>query len=656
MLISLPFLAVLVIFLDLLGLQKEEQSQLKGCRVALLQAVLIGGVLIAVQSEILSIFHLLSQIYVSCIWLFTLILSIWYGLHKGLLPHGWKRLIASIRSLDWFSIVIIGAFSILFLLLLVIVLIAPPNNTDSLLYHMSRVVHWAQDRSIAHYPVGFEPQLINPIGAELVSLQFRLLWGNDQLASLPQWLSLILCTFTVSLTARLFGAGRKGQLVAAAFGISIPMGLLQATSTQNDYVTALWLTIMVFFVVYATQFEPGWAEILSIATALGLGMLTKGTFYPYAVPWGIWLVIHWLRQKKLVLLLKRSLVVVIVVVMLNAGYWMRNYITYGGPLGPANWVSTMTSASKGFKPVFSNLVKNLALNLATPSTRINDKIVNIIRSTFQTSDPDVVNFQLSWRWNHEDIAGNPIHLILVLILIPVIFLLLVFKRIKRQPLLWYTLAALSSFIVFSLVSHFDQYGVRYQLPLMVIWAPAIGFVISSLSERWLAPLAIVGFFLISIPYVFFNSTRPLIAIKNSPEPYAIHSLPGTGNTISSSIFFADQPTLLFANWPDLRNPYGEITHDIRDSGCNQVGLRIDSHDLEYTFWWLLRAPQSGIRIESIYYSDLLARYTDPNFKPCAIICTICGDRTRLHGLNLYGDYDGVVKLFTGDTYSPDEDK
>jgi hypothetical protein len=114
--------------------------------------------------------------------------------------------------------------------------------------------------------------------------------------------------------------------------------------------------------------------------------------------------------------------------------------------------------------------------------------------------------------------------------------------------------------------------------------------------------------------------------------------------------------LLFVNWPDLMKPYAEITTDIRDSGCKQVGLRIDSHDLEYTFWWLLKAPQSKIRIDSIYYSDRLVRYADPNFKPCAIICTICGERTRLHGLNLSGTYDSTVKLYAGDSYSPNKDK
>jgi hypothetical protein len=30
--------------------------------------------------------------------------------------------------------------------------ISPPNNVDSFLYHMSRVMHWAQDGSLRPYP------------------------------------------------------------------------------------------------------------------------------------------------------------------------------------------------------------------------------------------------------------------------------------------------------------------------------------------------------------------------------------------------------------------------------------------------------------------------------------------------------------------------
>ncbi len=656
MLIVIPILTILLVFLNLLGLQQVRSSRLTGSRVALLQAVLIAGVFIALQSELLSLLHWLGRPYVVGLWSVALLLSAWVGFRMGLISRGWNRLDTSLQSLDRIEGVSLGVFGLVILLLLVVAVIAPANNMDSLLYHMSRVMHWAQDRSLAHYPVGFEVQLTHPILAELSILQLRLFWGSDQLAGLPQWLSLVVSAITVSLGARLLGAGRKGQLAAAAFAISIPIGILEATSTQNDYVTGMWLVMLAVFVLAACQIEAGKAEIFSISAALGLGLLTKGTFYPYAVAWGIWLIIHWLRQRKPSLFLKRALVIVIVVVVLNAGYWTRNLITYGGPLGPAGWVTDMSSGRSGIASVGSNLVKDILLNLVTPSPRINQAMVSFVQRTFQASDPDASNFRLEWRWNNEDSAGSPIHLFMIVLMVATVAIFYVTGRFKYRDVLWYNLAAILSLLLFVLSAHYDDYGVRFQLPLILVWSPVFGIFISSWSEKWLAPLAILLLLVISLPYVFFNSTRPLIATLNTVEPFAIHPLPGMGTTKSSSIFYADQRTLLFVNAPDLSKPYMEITNDIRNSGCRQVGLRIDSHDLEYTFWWLLKAPQSGIRLESLYYSEQLARYADPNFKPCAIICTICSGRTRLNGLELFGSYDSMVNLYTGDAYSPSVDK
>jgi hypothetical protein len=350
------------------------------------------------------------------------------------------------------------------------------------------------------------------------------------------------------------------------------------------------------------------------------------------------------------------MVIALIVVVLNIGYWTRNINTYGGPFGSTQWVSDMTSINDGLKPFTSNFVKYLVLNFATPSPRINNQIGIFIRSYFPAYDLVVDDFQLDWRWNSEDNAGSPIHVLLVMCIIVTILLLFAVKKLKRLHILWYCLAAIFSYVTFTLIVHFDQAGVRLQLPLIIIWAPAFGIVITRLEEKWLAPIVVVTFFMISLPYIFFNSTRPLIAMKNEPEPFAIHPIPGFGETKSSSILYANQGELLFINIPELYKPYSEITHDIRNSGCTQVGLRIDSHDPEYTFWWLLKAPQSGIRIESIYYSDKLIRYSDPSFKPCSIICTICGERTRLHGLDLFGSYGEDVKLFLGNSYSPLEDK
>jgi hypothetical protein len=345
-------------------------------------------------------------------------------------------------------------------------------------------------------------------------------------------------------------------------------------------------------------------------------------------------------------------VIAVVVVLLNAGYWTRNLVTYAGPLGPSQWVADMSSARFGVGSVASNLVKDVLLNLVTPSPRINQALVSFVQSTFHASDPDVGSFKLDWRWNNEDSAGSPIHLLLILLCAAGVIVLLAMGRLKDHSLLWYSLAAFFSFIIFALAAHYDDYGVRFQLPLIIIWAPVFGSMVKHLHEKWLAPAALLVLFLISLPYVFFNTTRPLIAMKNIAEPFAIHPLPMLGKTKSSSILYADQRALLFINAPDWNNPLMEVTHDIRDSGCKNVGLRIDSHDPEYPIWWLLKAPQSGIRVETLYYSEVLDRYADPNFKPCAILCTICGGRPQLMGLNLSGSYDSLVDLYMGDTYTP----
>jgi hypothetical protein len=656
MLIILPFLTGLVVFIALLGSQKGAGGKLTGARVALLQTALLGGVFIAVQSEVLSVFHALSRPFVIGWWCVALLVSAWLGMRKRTLSSGWHKLVNSMNAIDRFTGVTLGAFSLIFVLLLVVAVISPANNMDSLLYHMSRVMHWAQDQSLAHYPVAFEVQLTHPILAELSILQLRLLLVSDQLASLPQWLSLVLCAFGVSLGAKIMGAGRKGQLAAAAFGVSVPIGLMEATSTQNDYVAALWLVILVVFVLYTCKEAVGWVEVLCISAALGLGLLTKGTFYPYVAAWGIWLIIHWLRQKKPLLFVKRSLVIIVVVVMLNSGYWVRNIITYGGPLGPSSWVTDMSSARSGIGSLGSNLVKYTLLNLSTPNPRINQAMIDYVKSTFQASDPQAGDFQLAWRWNNEDAAGNPLHLVLILLIIAGVLVLLALGRLKVPQILIYSISAIFSFAIFVAAAHYDNYGVRFLLPLLLIWAPVFGWMVSSLAEKWLAPAVIAILLVYSLPYVFFNTTRPIIAMKNTPEPYAIHPLPAMGETKSSSIFYASQRALLFINAPDYEIPYMQSTHDIRNSGCEQVGLRIDSHDAEYPIWWLLKAPQSGIRIETLYFSDHLIRYADPGFKPCAILCTICSGQSQLYGLDLIGTYEGWVSLYAGGTYTPIEEK
>jgi hypothetical protein len=640
----------------MVGLQQTRREVAAGWRVALLQTSLLVGAWVVVQSELLSLVKALNQPGVILAWLLILGTAVVIGWRKGILQAGWRSFRNSLRSPNRLEWIFLATLGIILALILLGALLSPANTTDSLQYHMSRVVHWAENHSLAHYPTGYAPQVMNPIMAELAILNLRLLWGNDQLVNLVQWCSMLLALVGVSTLASKLVSERASQLAAVAFAASLPMGILQATSTQNDYVTALWLTSLAVMVILACQSETGIEVTLSIGAALGLGMVTKGTFYPYAVPFLIWLFLHWLHQGKWNLILKRSILIIAIVLILNLGFWARNITTFGGPLGPSGWVDEKTTGG-GVMSLAARLVENITFNFAPPDQPTTQWMQSAIRSIFLNADPSVKDFQLIWRWNHEDYAGNPLHLCLIAAASLTLWVLVLKKRVTNRDIVWYTCAVLGSFVMLIWVIWFDtQFGVRYQLPFFVVSAPLFGVACVKAGGRRFATGAAFFCLLAALPWVFFNRTRPLIGLEKNPGKFAIRPLPYMGYTDISSILTVKPETILFANWTYLQKPYSQVTQEVKASNCMNIGLRIDSHDNEYALWWLLGAPQSGRRLENLYYGTEFARFADPDFRPCAIICTICNGRTRLHGLELKMNTGEEAQLFMGGIYDPDPDK
>jgi hypothetical protein len=644
MLILFPAFTFLITFLVFTGLGGNQPGVQAGWRHAFLQAAVTLGAVMVIFSELLSLFNALSLPWLAICWGIVLLAVSWMGWQRGLLKKGAGLVIQQIRSLHSFDLAMSVFLGLILLALLFVAVISPPNNTDSLLYHMSRVMHWTQDRSLRHYPTAYEAQLINPIYAELSILNLRVLWGNDQVASLVQWFCMVASLIGVSLVARMLGAGRRGQWAAIAFAASVPIGILQATSTMNDYLVAFFLIAALYFVFLAGKRELFIDETVNLGAAIGLGILSKGTAYPYFFPVVIWFLIIRLRHFKFRSLILQGLLITLIVITLNAGVWIRNIITYGGPIGPTDFISALSA--KGYSPgtFFSSLTKNILTNFVTPFDSFNASLTNWYRNTFLPIDPYVGDFQLIWGWNHEDLAGNPLQFLLV----PFTIGLLAFfrKRVSEPAVKWYVCVALGTFFVLVFVLKFVIYGIRYQLPFFIAFAPLFGMAISVVNFEKLEKAIILGLFLTSLPYIIFNRIRPLIAMRPVREPFTIPCFLGC---TSGTILNESPKAVLFANWTQYRGTYSDATDLVLASGCRNVGLKIDSHDLEYTFWWLLNAPQSGILIESIDTYPRLQRYVDPNYKPCAIICTICSDNPSLHNLDLGGDFLNV-RVYIGNNF------
>ena len=639
MLMLLPLATFVGLFLIFLGRSWEQGESPPDGRQALLQACAVWGGAIGLVTEVLSLFGGLSRVPVAAFWaLASLAITLEGGTRRSIvlaltrIRQGWHPS----KALDrLFVLVLLSLMGIL----LVVAYASPPNNTDSLLYHMARVAHWAQNASLKHYPTAFEPQLWSSIWAEEAVLHLRLLWGNDRLSNLVQWFSMVGSIIGVSSIAKLLGADTRAQLVAAAFSFSVPMGILQATSTQNDYVATFWVVSLAYFVVLAETRSLNRIERLSMFLTIGVGTLTKATFSIFGLPFAARYVYNRLRRGGARSATKELGLLLSVTVLFNAGFWVRNTISFGGPLGSERFIAAHTNlADLGPANWVSRLVSNLSLNLATPFDPATDMVEDLVRRFDTWVGVDPGNYELVSLWNHEDVAGNPIHLTLVFASLALLFPNR--RRVWAQRAFSYAGGLAAGYVLLAVVVTWEPYGSRFQLPFFVAWGPVIG-ASSHLLGRPRALLWLPRFLLMAaLPWVLFNRTRPVIGIK----PW----------TMTDSIFTISRERILFASWPVWQEPFVASVGEIEEAGCKQVGLRIDSHDLEYALWWLFGAPESGVRIESVYTYPHLEKYIDPTFMPCAILCTICGNRDRLNGLPLEASF-GDASVYLGDEFTPEVD-
>jgi hypothetical protein len=644
MLILLPIFAFLILFLTILGVQRRDPVTDPGFRSACLKsAALLAGYVVA-SSETLSLFKALTQFWVAISWLLVLVAAIFYGLRSGGLRDGLKALKIKRQTVDRSSLMAVIILFIILTLLFVVAIKSPPNNNDSLRYHMARVMHWAQNNSLGHYATSYLPQLMHPIGAELFILNARLLWGNDQLANLIQYGSLLGVLLGVSAIANLLGMKISGRWLAVAFAVSLPVGILEATSTQNDYVAAFWLVSLLYYVMHTARRKSTPIETVCIGLTIGLGMLTKATFYFYAIIPIVYFCVTRLKNAGL-----RSVVLELapaggLALLLNSGFWIRNLITFGNIFGQQEFLSNHVNVIRGPGKIVAGLLQTITQNFVTPSDEVNIRIMDWVNKVSTSLDPTGWPFTIEWAWNHEDLAGNPIHFTLVIL--SLILLILFRKQITNRMIFVYAGILTGSFLVMTTFTRYDLYGVRYQLPFFVAWAPVFGYSIELMRRKWLASVLIVLVLLSAFPWVLFNRTRPLIAMRENPDPFAI---PCIGSCTPPSVLANPPRFIIFGNLADYRDGYIAATDAVKASTCRDVGLIVDSHDPEYIFWWLLDAPQSGIRLESVWTFPELQRYTDPAFKPCMILCTYCSEET-LHGLGLSGDY-GNVRLYAGEHFT-----
>ena len=462
---------------------------------------------------------------------------------------------------------------------LVTALISPPNNWDSMTYHMSRVEYWIQNKGIRFFTTNNPRQNIFAPFSEFFILHFQILSGSDMFANLVQWISLIISLTTVSLICKEFGLSQRLQLISAVFICSLPIVLLQASSTKNDIVASTFILLFYYYQIILIK-KYSISSICFAGIALGLGILTKGTSYILLFATGITYLAYLVFFKiwDIRNIIYRYGIIFSIGLLINLPHYLRNLFKYNDFLG-LDTLPSLINEFFSFGVMFSNLIRHIAYQLGTNINIINWYIYRIVKILLgnNISDPKTSfldrDFRPPFFSLHEDAAGNTIHTLAIIIIFFISILFI--KKIKRIQLTSLYIAVMSIFLYCFLLKWQPWTG--KVLPLFIIATP---FLMISLNYIFKIKKLKISFYILLVimiigtfPYLFYNKSRPILPLNDK------------------SILYQDRLLSYFNNKPDSYDQYKSIIDKLDKSEVSKqdsIALHLGGDSWDYPFLVMLK--------------------------------------------------------------------
>ncbi len=543
-------------------------------RKAMLAASVAWGAMVTVLMESLSALQALTFVPVLLSWTVLTCTSIAVVLFFCVNQLDTLRMSArrwvEFDSTSWVPLVGIG---VILSATVLVCLTSAPNNWDSMTYHLSRVANWIDHHSVGHYPTHILRQLYLGPWAEFAITHLQILSGADRFAPFVQYAAMLGSILGVSLVAKKLGASATGQLFASVFCATIPMGVLQGSSTQNDYVTAFWLLCFLAFIVdIINGHDVSTAEMILAGVSLGLAALTKTTALLFAAPFLAAVVIAQCGRGKAKLSMRLLIACGVLAGLLNAPHLSRNFTCFDSALGPRSEVSGLTNATHTPSAIASNLIRQSAMHLAIP--RANKIILPFVQylhsltgmdiNDYRTTIDEKKPFSFGFSWSDEE-AGNPLHLCFIVVAIAISFVK------PDRKLTVYASCLVAGFIIFCIFIKWQPWISRLHLPLFVAAAPACGVVFGRACSRRVVLFASASLLCVGISYAVRNSSRPLLA--------------------RSSILFRSRNDTYFSTRPRLSGPFQKAAQVLK--GTSPIGFIGDVGEWEYPLRVLIGMAASG---------------------------------------------------------------
>ena len=243
-----------------------------------IKTMVIWTILMYSSLEILSVGNRVTENNVKNFWLITdviLLIIVVLGFIK-------KRIqIPKIRKkVNRFNVVLAFSLFLIWGISFIMAMRIVPYNWDSLTYHLPRIMHWVQNKSVAHYATNIDRQIASPPLAEFINLHIYLLMGKKDVAfNLLQCMSFGSCIVLTVAIAKKLGCNNFFGFLAGFLYATLPIAFAESITTQNDEYATLWLLFFAYIIIdlYKNpELECDWFYIertILLSCCIGFGYL-----------------------------------------------------------------------------------------------------------------------------------------------------------------------------------------------------------------------------------------------------------------------------------------------------------------------------------------------------------------------------------------------
>lgn len=531
---------------------------------------------------------------------------------KAALRETWEKGRRALKEAPYYGILFVaGAVA------LGLALITTPYNWDSMTYHLPRIVHWAQNHSVAHFATNSIRQVSSPVLGEFVNLHVYILCrGHDLLFNLLQAASYLTCAVTVAAIAGRLSCDRRFRFLTALLYMSMPIAFAEALTTQVDNFAAVWLLFFVYRLLEYTDSEKPMrfdrstvCRVGAMGLCVAWGYLAKPSVCVGMVVFALWLLLVCIRRKDRVRDLAGIFLGALPFVALPmTPEILRNFKSFGAYASPSAGAQQLVATGQPAY-LFVNFLKNFSFNMPTPLVKDGHEIfagIAVTAAKLLRVDLDAEAISEAGREYglHEagnygyDTAMGPV--VLWLFIFCVLWVLLRFGKTQWDKCgRGYVTAAALSFAAFCTVLRWEPFVGRYMISYLALLCPVISTVVQAQTKgERRAPLrwGIMG-------TVCFLCVMEMVSLSR----YHFKIWEEHART---------RPYSYFAGRWDEMAPYAALTDAIKSQGYENVGLYLNkADDYEYPFWAML----DGCRLEHVLVENETAGYADGTFVPDCII-------------------------------------